>query len=64
VPGLSEEINREVEQTEQQMQIELAAQSSNGKRIVAEKSGHYIQLDQPELVIDAIRQVIEAARRL
>ena len=63
VPGLSEEVNRQKEQTEQQMQVELAAQSSNGKRIVAEKSGHLIQIDQPELVIDAIRQVVEAARR-
>ena len=62
VPGLSEEISREFEQTWQQMQAGLAAQSSHGKRIVAEKSGHLIQLDQPELVIDAIRQVVEAAR--
>jgi pimeloyl-ACP methyl ester carboxylesterase len=46
------------------MQAEMAGQSSNGKRIIAEKSGHYIQLDQPDLVIDAIRQVVEAARRL
>jgi pimeloyl-ACP methyl ester carboxylesterase len=63
MPGLSAGDIREFEQTFQQMQVELAAQSSNGKRIVAEKSGHYIQLDQPELVIDAIREVVEAARR-
>lgn len=35
-----------------------------GRETVAEKSGHPIQLDQPELVVDAIRQVVEAARRL
>jgi pimeloyl-ACP methyl ester carboxylesterase len=64
LPGLSEEISREVEQTWQQMQVELAAQSSNGKRIVAEESGHFIQLDQPELVIDSIHQVVDAARHL
>ncbi len=63
IPGLSAEVNREFEQTWQQMQSELAQQSSRGKRIVAEKSGHYIQLDQPELVIDAIREVVEAAKR-
>jgi len=62
VPGLSEEVNQQKEQAEQQMQVELAAQSSRGKRIVAEKSGHLIQIDQPELVVDAIRQVVEAAR--
>jgi pimeloyl-ACP methyl ester carboxylesterase len=63
MPGLSAEVNREFGQTWQQMQSELAAQSSQGKRIVAEQSGHYIQLDQPELVIDAIREVVEAVRR-
>jgi pimeloyl-ACP methyl ester carboxylesterase len=62
IPGLPAEVNREFEQTWQQIQDELAAQSSHGKRIVAEKSGHYIQIDQPELVIDAIREVVEAAR--
>ena len=62
MPGLSAEVSREFEQTCQQMHVELTAQSSNGKRIVAEKSGHYIQLDQPELVIDVIREVVEAAR--
>lgn len=40
----------------------VARLSSNGKHIVAAKGGHYIQLDEPELVIDAIRQVVEAAR--
>jgi pimeloyl-ACP methyl ester carboxylesterase len=63
MPGLPAEVNREFEQTWQQLQDELTAQSSRGKRIVAEQSGHYIQFDQPELVINAIREVIEAARR-
>jgi pimeloyl-ACP methyl ester carboxylesterase len=63
LPGLSAQVSREFEQVCQQMHVELTAQSSNGKRIVAEKSSHYIQLDQPELVIDAIREVVEAARR-
>lgn len=62
MPGLPAEAIREFEQTFQQMHVELAALSSNGKRIVAEQSGHYIQLDQPELVIDAIREVVEAAQ--
>jgi pimeloyl-ACP methyl ester carboxylesterase len=42
---------------------ELAALSSNGKQVIAEHSGHNIQHDQPGLVINAIHQVIEAARR-
>jgi pimeloyl-ACP methyl ester carboxylesterase len=36
--------------------------SSNSKQIFAMKSGHYIELDQPQVVIDAIRQEISIAR--
>jgi hypothetical protein len=30
--------------------------------VVAAESGHYVQLDQPELVVEAVRQVVEAVR--
>jgi pimeloyl-ACP methyl ester carboxylesterase len=30
----------------------------NARHIVTNKSGHYIQVDEPELVTDAIRQII------
>jgi pimeloyl-ACP methyl ester carboxylesterase len=39
-----------------------AALSTNGRLIVAAGSGHYIHWDQPTLVIDALRQVIEDVR--
>ena len=45
-----------------EMQGALARLSSRSKHIIAEKSGHYIQRDQPELVIDSVRQVVEATR--
>ena len=42
---------------------QCAAQlSTRGVHIVAHQSGHWIQLDQPQLVVAAIRQVIEACR--
>ena len=50
------------EQAWREMQEDHARRSSNGKLIVAEKSGHDIQDEQPELVIDAIRQVITLTR--
>ncbi len=50
------------EQLRLEMQEALARLSSKSNHIIAEKSGHYIQRDQPELVIDAIRQVVEATR--
>lgn len=37
-------------------------ESPQGVHIIADKSGHVIQLDDPELVIDVIRQVVEKVR--
>jgi pimeloyl-ACP methyl ester carboxylesterase len=45
-----------------EFQADLARYSQNAKQIIAEESGHDIQADDPDLVIDAIRQVVEAAR--
>jgi pimeloyl-ACP methyl ester carboxylesterase len=61
--GVSGEVVEQAQAAWYEMQAELAALSSNGKQVIAEQSGHYIQLDQPELVIDAIREVVEAARQ-
>ena len=41
----------------------LAHLSSRGKHTVACKSGHWIQLDKPELVVESIRNVVESVRR-
>jgi pimeloyl-ACP methyl ester carboxylesterase len=41
---------------------ELVRRSDNSKLIVAGNSGHYITFDRPDVVIDAIRQVVEATR--
>ena len=40
----------------------LACASSNGRHIVAPHGGHWVHLDHPELVINAIRDVVEVAR--
>lgn len=40
----------------------IAGFSRRGRLIVAEKSGHWIQLDHPELVVSAIQEVINAPR--
>ena len=46
-----------------ELQADLARRSTNSKQIIAERSGHNIHDDQPELVIDSIHQVVEAVRR-
>lgn len=37
----------------------LAGASRNGRHIIAGRSGHWIQLDEPELVVEAIRAIVE-----
>jgi len=43
-------------------QNELARLVPHARHVIATKSAHYIQLQQPELVIAASRQVVEAVR--
>ena len=47
----------------QELQRDLAQLSTRGKHIIAEHSGHFIQLDEPELVVTAIQQVVEMAHK-
>jgi pimeloyl-ACP methyl ester carboxylesterase len=44
-----------------ELQEELAKLSSNGQQIIAEQSAHYIHIDEPDLVAEAIRAVVEQA---
>jgi pimeloyl-ACP methyl ester carboxylesterase len=43
-------------------QEQMTGLSSRGRQIVAAGSGHWIHLDEPEIVVEAIRQVVTAAR--
>jgi pimeloyl-ACP methyl ester carboxylesterase len=45
-----------------ELQRELAALSSKSEHIITKKSGHYIQLDQPELTVEAIRKIVDQVR--
>jgi pimeloyl-ACP methyl ester carboxylesterase len=40
------------------MQDELAALSSDSQHVMAEHGGHYLHLDEPDLVIQAIRDLV------
>jgi pimeloyl-ACP methyl ester carboxylesterase len=44
------------------LQDDLFALVPDARFVVAEQSGHYIQHDEPALVIEAIRQVVDAVR--
>ncbi len=62
-PDLPEDVEKPTSDAWQQMQQELADLSTRGRRVVVKKSGHYIQLDRPEAVIEAVRQVVDQARQ-
>jgi pimeloyl-ACP methyl ester carboxylesterase len=47
----------------EKMQEEMAHLSTRGTQTIAKNSGHYIQMDRPELVIDAVRNVVDQARQ-
>jgi pimeloyl-ACP methyl ester carboxylesterase len=41
-----------------ELQRELATRSPKARHVVAEHSGHYIQNDEPQLVIDGVREIL------
>jgi pimeloyl-ACP methyl ester carboxylesterase len=43
-------------------QRRLAALSPHGRQVIAERSGHFPQFTQPELVVQAVRDVLSLAR--
>ena len=47
-----------------QMQDELAHLSTRGTRTIAKNSSHYIQIDRPEVVIGAVRNMVDQARQI
>jgi len=53
---------RQTEQAWRVMQRELVALSATGRQIIARRSRHHIQLNQPGLVVDAIAQVVADVR--
>lgn len=58
MPGFSEAENRQAWQEWQVMQANLASLSSNSVQIIAAHSEHNIQLQQPNLVIGAIKNLL------
>jgi len=51
-----------VEREARALQVELAALVPGARQVIAPASGQYIHAEQPDLVTDAIRQVVAAVR--
>jgi pimeloyl-ACP methyl ester carboxylesterase len=63
VISLSDAGNQKRWEVWQALQPELAALSSTGNQIIAEQSSHMLQLIQPDLVIETIREMVDAIRK-
>jgi hypothetical protein len=62
--GLAEETGpnaQAMEEEHRQDHAMIAALSRRGELRIAARSGHHVQLDEPELVITTIRRVVDAA---
>jgi Zn-dependent membrane protease YugP len=44
------------------LQEKVANQSVNARLVVADESGHAIQMDQPELVVRSVLEVVQGIR--
>ncbi len=64
VPGMTLEQASQIQAVLQAGHKSLAAASTKGSDILVEHSGHYIQDDQPEAVVQAIRDVTTSVRGL
>jgi hypothetical protein len=59
---LSAEDLERTKEVANELSAELAALPSTGKQVIVKESRHYIQVDRPQVVIDTIREVVEAVR--
>lgn len=61
--GISADDWKSFNEEKRQQKLDLASLSHNSKVIVAENSRHHIQLDEPQVVTEAIRLVVDSVRR-
>ena len=62
-PGISAEEWKRISDEKRQQKIGLADLSRNSRLIVAGKSGHHIQLEEPHVVTNAVHLVVDAVTR-
>lgn len=57
--GKKSHYSRESQELWNEMQREILEISSNGELVIAENSAHYIQNDEPDVVVSAIKKLID-----
>ena len=59
--GLADEVGpraQELEAEHRRDHAAMAAQSRRGRQIIAERSGHHVNIEQPEIVVSAVRDML------
>lgn len=57
-PSLGQQVRDDYEAAWQKLQVEITSLSTRGRRIVAERSGHNVIFDQPEIVIESVLEMM------
>lgn len=62
-PDLPDDLDQATNKAWEQMQEELSRLSTRGTQLIATRSGHYIQDDRPDIVIDAVHNIVDETRQ-
>lgn len=62
-PGMSEEAQRKGRKELEDLQKQHLDESPHARFIIAERSGHLVQIDRPDVVIDEIRRMIDCVTK-
>jgi pimeloyl-ACP methyl ester carboxylesterase len=60
--GLPTNVERDFNKNHEAMQEELTSLSSDSYRIIAKGSGHYVQVERPDVVVEAVRDVVDQCK--
>jgi pimeloyl-ACP methyl ester carboxylesterase len=63
-PSLGQQVRDDYEAAWQELQVEITCLSTQGRRLVAERSGHNVIFDQPEIVIESILELVESTSQI
>lgn len=58
----NKKLRTEFSNLEMELQKDLLKLSSNSEQILAKQSGHYVQLEQPEIIVSLIRDLVRKSR--
>lgn len=57
-PSLGQQVRDEYEAAWQKLQVEITSLSTQGRRIFAERSGHNVMFEQPEIIVESILEMV------